>query len=151
MMKILMMWWWWWCTRFKLNFYFPQNNLRTWTHLLLPVYDLGQTWCCDALGFQYYWERHLIVPEWYNRILEYTRKYGKNNVFQYKLHENVIQYCLVVDFRYLIANLTSWEFLKWPKTGYFWICFSVLGHYALTTLKVVESGSRWLRITKSNW
>ena len=26
----------------------------------------------------------MIVPDWYNRILDYTRKHGKNNVFQQK-------------------------------------------------------------------
>ena len=41
------------------------------------------------------------------------------------LHETLIQYCLVVDFRYFVANLTHWHFLKWPKKGFFWICFSV--------------------------
>ena len=27
---------------------------------------------------------HMIVPDWYNRILDYTRKYCKNSVFQWK-------------------------------------------------------------------
>ena len=40
-----------------------------------------------------------IVPDWYNRNLQYTRKYVKNNVFQWKFNEILIQYCLVVDFR----------------------------------------------------
>ena len=26
----------------------------------------------------------MIVPDWYNRILHDTKKYGKNKVFQYK-------------------------------------------------------------------
>ena len=38
---------------------------------------------------------------------------------------------------------------KLPETGYFWIRFSVLKHYAVTTLRVVKSGSPRLRITKN--
>ena len=41
----------------------------------------------------------MIVPALYNTILEYTRKYDKNYVFQWNWHENPIQYGLVVDFR----------------------------------------------------
>ena len=51
----------------------------------------------------------------------------------------MIQY----DFGYFVANLTRWDFLKWPKIGYFWIRFSVLENHAVTTLRVVESGSPW--------
>ena len=40
-----------------------------------------------------------IVPDSYNRILNYTRKLCKNSLFQWKWHENLIQYCLVVNFR----------------------------------------------------
>ena len=41
-----------------------------------------------------------------------------------------IAYCQVVNFWYFLANLTRWDFLKWSKTGYFWIHYSVLKHYA---------------------
>ena len=51
-------------------------------------------------------------------------------------------------FRYFVANLTHGDFLKWSKTGKFWICFSVLEHYTKTTLLVVSNGSPRLRITK---
>ena len=54
-----------------------------------------------------------------------------------------------VDFMFFVANLTRRDFLKWLKTGSFWIGFSVLEHYTLTTLRVVESGSPRLRMNKS--
>ena len=43
----------------------------------------------------------------------------------------MIQYCLVVDSRYFVANLTCLDFLKWPLKGNFWIRLSVLEHYAV--------------------
>ena len=71
--------------------------------------------------------------------------------FSMKIAWNLIQYCLVVDFRYFVANLTRWDFLKWPKIGYFWIRFSILEHHAVTTLRMVENGSPRLHITKNCW
>ena len=41
----------------------------------------------------------MIVPDWYNKILDYPKKYGTNKAFQWKYHENMIQYFLVVNFR----------------------------------------------------
>ena len=55
---------------------------------------------------------------------------------------------LVVNFRCCVKVLTFLNVSKCPKTGYFWICFSVLEHYAVTTLRVVKSGSPRLGITK---
>ena len=95
----------------------------------------------DHLCFNITEKGHMIVLDWYNRILDYTRKYCKNSVFQCKWQENQIQYCLVVDFKYFVANLTRWYFLKWPKTAFFWIRFSVLEHYAITVLRVAHHGS----------
>ena len=65
------------------------------------------------------------------------------------MYDNQIQYCLVVDFRYLVKNLTRWDFLKWPKACYIWIRFSVLEHYNVTTLQVVARCSPLLRIPQS--
>ena len=61
---------------------------------------------------------------------------------------------------YKIINEITWRLYeppdlqnvsKCPTTGYFWIRFSVLEHNAVTTLRVVESNSPRLRITKSGW
>ena len=92
-------------------------------------------------------KRHMIVPDGYKRILDYTRKYCKNCYFK----ENLIQYCLDVDFRYFVAKLNRWDFLKWPKQAIFGSVWALLEHYAVTTLRVVTSGSPPLRITKSGW
>ena len=105
----------------------------------------------QTLVFQHYWKMHMLGPDWYNRILDYTRKYCKKCIFQWKWHKNLIQYCLVGDFRYFVANLSRWDFLKWPKQAIFWIRLRVLEQYTITSLKVVESGSPRLRITKSGW
>ena len=70
----------------KLKWYYDKNILQlnqVRGHLCFTITEKG----------------HLIVPDWYYRILGYTKTYGKNKVFQFKLHENLIQYCLVVDFR----------------------------------------------------
>ena len=40
----------------------------------------------------------MIVPDLYNTILEYPRKYGKKQFFQWTFHENPIKYGLVLDF-----------------------------------------------------
>ena len=56
---------------------------------------------------------------------------------------------LVVIFRCCVKVLTFLNVSKCQKTGYFWIRFSVFENYAETTLRVVESGSPRLRITKS--
>ena len=44
-------------------------------HLCFNITEKGQT----------------IVPDWYNRILDSTKKYRKKNVIQSKFNENQIQ------------------------------------------------------------
>ena len=69
----------------------------------------------------------MLVPDWYKRILDYTRKYDKKKCLKWKLHDTLIQYCLVVDFWYFLANLSHWHFLNWPKTfSSFFQCFITL-------------------------
>ena len=47
---------------------------------------LGTRWITetDHLCFNITEIGHMIVPDWYNMILDYTRKYSKNSVFQWK-------------------------------------------------------------------
>ena len=44
----------------------PLDQQDVWWHLCFNVTEKGQ----------------MIVPDWYNRFLEYSRKYGKNNVYK---------------------------------------------------------------------
>ena len=66
--------------------------------------------------FLYNWERANNNTRQYKMILDYTRECGIKIVFQWKLHKNLIQYCIVGDFKYLVACVTHWDFLKWPTT-----------------------------------
>ena len=51
----------------------------------------------------------------------------KKKCLKWKLHDTLIQYCLVVDFRYFLANLSHWHFLNWPKT--FFSSFFLVFYY----------------------
>ena len=118
--------------------------------------------CHNLLVFQPMHKYSLVCAIFCNMIWRYTRKLWIIRVFKRNLYKILTTLCLVVDFTYFVANLNlvvdftyfvanlnCWDFLKWPKTGYFWMIFSVLEHYAVNTLRVVESGSPRLRITKS--
>ena len=63
------------------NWYFTVAVKLPWYcyHLDLLIIFLN-THLCFAITEK----GHMIVPDWYNRILDYTRKYCKNIVFQWK-------------------------------------------------------------------
>ena len=84
-------------------------------HLWIWIYHL-----CSLLGhlcFTITEKEHMIVPDWYNRILSYTKTYSKNKVFQLKWHENLIQYCLVVDLKQTWTVEIFWSGKKYAIFG----------------------------------
>ena len=83
-----------------------------------------------------------IVPDKFNRILDFTRKYGKNNVFQWKYNENLNSILSSCGFKVIVRELdllrlsgdAKKRLLK--KSG-----FAFYSIRALNTLTVVDSGS----------
>ena len=52
-----------------------------------------------SLVFHHYWKRAYDSTRLILQDFKLYQNIGKNKVFQLKWHENLIQYCLVVDFR----------------------------------------------------
>ena len=62
----------------------------------------------------------------------------ENHNFQKSVDKILLNVCLAVNFTFCVKVLTFRNFPKLPKTCYVRICFNVLNHYGVNTLRVVE-------------
>ena len=95
--------------------------IRFWSEGVLKIW---RKWI--HLCFNITEKGQMLVPNCYNSILDNTKTY-----------------CLLGDFMLFVANLTCWDFPKWPKTCYFWIRES--GWEWLTT---AAQNQKWLMKTR---